>query len=173
MGYSFGERLSKDFSRLFSESSFLCCTCDTCNINLWCLLFYMYSLNVSWDGKIALIADVWMSSWHSLFRTRLSRITAYLGVENWSMPKHENLTTGKKNYCGKEEKLLLRSNFFSFPQYFQHISNFKSPITYPFDKCGCSIYVFLNSANLICRSTDISKYFREYLGILNNESRLY
>ena len=45
------------------------------------------------------------------------------------MPKHENLTTYKK-YYGKEEKLLLRSNFSSFPQYFQYISNFKSPITH-------------------------------------------
>ena len=26
-------------------------------------------------------------------------------------------------YCGKEEKLLLRSNFSSFPQYFQLVSN--------------------------------------------------
>ena len=32
---------------------------------------------------------------------------------------------------------------------------------------------FLNSANLICRGTDISKYFRESLGIRDNESRLY
>ena len=31
----------------------------------------------------------------------------------------------------------------------------------------------LNSANLICRGTDISKYFRESLGIRDNESRLY
>ena len=45
----------------------------------------------------------------------------------WSLPKHENLTTSKK-YCGNEEQLLLRSNFPSFPQYFQYISNFKSPI---------------------------------------------
>ena len=42
----------------------------------------------------------------------------------WSLPKHENLSTGKKN-CGKEEKLL---NFSSFPQYFQYISNLKRPI---------------------------------------------
>ena len=35
----------------------------------------------------------------------------------WSLLKHGNLTTGNK-YCGKEEKLLLRSNFSSFPQYF-------------------------------------------------------
>ena len=53
-------------------------------------------------------------------RPRLPRITAYLKVKIWSLPKHENLTTGKK-YCGKEEKLLLRSS--SFPQYFfQYIS---------------------------------------------------
>ena len=69
--------------------------------------------------------------------------------------------------------MLLRSNFSSFPQYFQHISNFKCPITYTFVKCGCSIYFFLKSANLICRSTDISKYFRESFGIRDNESRLY
>ena len=90
----------------------------------------------------------------------------------WSPPKHENLTTGKK-YCGKEEKLLLRSNFSSFPQYFQYISNFMSPITYIFVKCSYTNYFFLSSANLICRSTDISKYFREFLGIRDNESRLY
>ena len=90
----------------------------------------------------------------------------------WSLPKHENLTTGKK-YCGKEEKLLLRSNFSSFSQYFQYISNFMSPITYKFVKCSYTNYFFLNSANLICRSTDISKYFRESLGIRDNESRLY
>ena len=88
------------------------------------------------------------------------------------LPKHEHLTTGKK-YCGKEEKLLLRSNFSSFPQYFQYISNFRNPITYIFVKCGCSNNFFLNSANLICRGTDISKYLIESLGIRDNESRLY
>ena len=62
-----------------------------------------------------------MYSWLSLSRPRLSRITAYLEVKIWSLPKHENLTTCKK-YCGKEEKLLLRSNFSSLPQYFQNIS---------------------------------------------------
>ena len=74
-------------------------------------------------------------SWLSLSRPRLSRITAYLEVKIWSLPKHENLITDGK-YCRKEEKLLLRSNFSSFQQYFQYISNFKSPITYQFVKCG-------------------------------------
>ena len=35
------------------------------------------------------------------------------------------------------------------------------------------VIFFLNSANLICRGTDISKYFRDSLGIRDNESRLY
>ena len=113
-------------------------------------------------------------SWLSLSRPRLSRITDYLEVKIWSLLKRVNLTTGKK-YCGKEEKLLFRSNFTSFPQYVQYISNFKSPNTYIFvtSKCDCANYFFLNSANLICRGTNISKYFRESLGIWDNESRLY
>ena len=32
---------------------------------------------------------------------------------------------------------------------------------------------FLSSANLICRSMDMSKYFRESLRIRDNESQLY
>ena len=108
----------------------------------------------------------------SLSQPPLSRITAYLEVEIWSLPKHENLITGKK-ILWKRGEIAPKSNFSSFPQYFQYISNFKSPITHIFVKCGCSNYFFLNSANLICRGTDISKYFRESLGIRDNESRLY
>ena len=40
-------------------------------------------------------------------------------------------------------------------------------------KFGCSIGIFLNSATLICRSTDISKCFRGSLRLRDNESRLY
>ena len=79
--------------------------------------------------------ELFIYSWLSLSRPRLSQITAYLEVKIWSLPKHENLITDGK-YCRKEEKLLLRSNFSSFQQYFQYISNFKSPITYQFVKCG-------------------------------------
>ena len=42
--------------------------------------------------------------------------------------------------------------------FFLYISNFSSQITYPFVNCGCSNFFFLNSANLICRDMDISKY---------------
>ena len=37
----------------------------------------------------------------------------------------------------------------------------------------CSIGIFLNYANLICRSTDISRCFRGSLRLRDNESRLY
>ena len=40
-------------------------------------------------------------------------------------------------------------------------------------KFGCLIGIFLSSAHLICRSTDISKYFRGSLRHRDNESRLY
>ena len=40
-------------------------------------------------------------------------------------------------------------------------------------KFVCSFGIFLNSANLICRSTDISKCFRGSLRLRDNESRLY
>ena len=100
----------------------------------------------------------------SLSRPSLSRITIYLEVKIWSLPKYEHLTTGKKI-------LWKRGEISSFPQYFQYIS--KSPVTYIFVKCGCSNNFFLNSANLICRGTDILKYLIESLGIRDNESRLY
>ena len=97
------------------------------------LLPYLTKYTGPFESEIA--KGVCIYSRLSLSRPRLSRITAYLEVKIWSLPIHENLTTDGK-YCRKEEKLLLRSNFSSFPQYFQYISNFKSPITYQFVKCG-------------------------------------
>ena len=40
-------------------------------------------------------------------------------------------------------------------------------------KFGCSNCFFLNTTNLICRSTDISKCFRGSLWFRDNESRLF
>ena len=40
-------------------------------------------------------------------------------------------------------------------------------------KFGCSIGIFLKSAKLICRSTDISNCFRGSLRLRDNESQLY
>ena len=89
----------------------------------------------------------------SLFRLRLSRITAYLEEKIWSLFKHRNLTSGNKIlWIGGAISLLPTSL-----------------ITYSFGKVG----IFLNSENLICRSTDTSKYFRGSLQLRDNESRLY
>ena len=46
-------------------------------------------------------------------------------------------------------------------------------MTYSLVNCGCSIYFFLYSANLICLCTDILKYFRKSLGLRDNKSRMY
>ena len=40
-------------------------------------------------------------------------------------------------------------------------------------KFGCLFGIFLNSVNLICRSTDISKCFRGSPRLRDNESQLY
>ena len=77
-------------------------------------------------------------------------------------------------YCGKEEKLLLRSNFSSFPQYFQYISTFRVKLhIHLLNVVVRYMFFFLTSATLICRGTDIFKCFRESLGIRENETRLY
>ena len=109
--------------------------------------------------------------WLSLSRPRLSRITANLEAKIWSLLKHENLEKGIK-YCGKEEKLLLRRNFSSFPQYFQYISNLGVEL---------HIHLFNMVGRLIASSilqfgyveVWISRSISQSLGIRDNESRLY
>ena len=95
---------------------------------------------------------------------------AYFEVKIWSLPRHENLTTDKR-YFGKEEKLLLRSNFLLFSPIFSITSRVQLHIYLL--NVVVRIIFFLNSANLICRGTDIWKYFRESLGIRDYESWLY
>ena len=83
----------------------------------WCIQMSQRS----WSDCAALVAnlDLYCSnlqltlviSTSLISNNRLSR------SENLVLLKHENLTTVKK-YFGKEEKLLLRSNFSSFPKYF-------------------------------------------------------
>ena len=107
-----------------------------------------------------------------LSRPRLSRITAYLEVKIWSLFKHENLTTGnkilwKRGEIAPKEQFLLFSTIFSIYFQLQESNYIYICKMWLFD------LFFHNSANLICRSTNISKYFRESLGIRDNESRLY
>ena len=73
--------------------------------------------------------------------------------------KAGNLTTGNKilwkrgEIAPVEEQFLLFSTIFSIYIYFQ--------ITCSFLKCGYSIDLFLSSANLICRGTDIEVFQEE------------
>ena len=94
---------------------------------------------------------------------------AYLEVKIWSLPKHETLTTGKK--IVEKRRNCSFSPIFSVYLELQESSYIYN--VFVFVKCGCLNYFFLNSANLICRGMDILKYFREFLGIRDNESRLY
>ena len=66
------------------------------------------------------------------------------------------------------------SNFSSFPHYFIYIfltSGVKLHIHLL--NVVVRFIVFLTLSTLICRGTDISKYFSESLGIRDDESRLY
>ena len=70
--------------------------------------------------------------------------------------------------------MLLRSNFSSFPHYFIYIfltSGVKLHIHLL--NVVVQFIVFLPRLTLICRGTDISKCFIEFLGFRDNESRLY
>ena len=120
---------------------------------------YSDALNLHYM-KVQLVLSMRKYSRLSLSRPRLSRITAYLEVKILSLFKHGNLI-----------------NCSSFPQYYQYISNFRSQTTYSFVNCGCSIYCFLqfrksDMSRYGYRGMDISKCFRESLGLRGNESRL-
>ena len=70
----------------------------------------------------------------------------YLEVKISSLFVHENVTTGNKIFWKKTEKLLLRRNFFSFPQYFRSQLHIHL-------KCSCLNYFFPH----FCKS-DLSRY---------------
>ena len=66
----------------------------------------------------------------------------------------------------------------------EHFSSFQHYFLYIFLTSGVKLHihllnvivqfvVFLTLSTLICRGTDISKYFSESLGIRDSESRLY
>ena len=74
----------------------------------------------------------------------------------------------KRGEIAPKEQFLLISTIFSVYLYFQESNYIFICEMWLFD-----LSFFLNSANLICRDTDISKYFRESLGLRDNESRLY
>ena len=89
-------------------------------------------------------------------------------ISNYHLSRSENLAPvlSQRSTNRQQNIVAKRSNFSSFPQYFQFISYLGSQITYSLVlKVVVRLNVFLSSANLICRSTDISKCFIESLRI--------
>ena len=74
----------------------------------------------------------------------------------------------KRGEIAPKEQFLLFSTIFSVYLYFQ-----ESNYIFICEMCLSDFSFFLNSANLIYRDTDISKYFRESIGLRDNESRPY
>ena len=74
----------------------------------------------------------------------------------------------KRGEIAPKEQFLLFSTILSVYLYFQ-----ESNYIFICEMWLFELFVFLKSANLICRDTDISKYFRESLRLRDNESRLY
>ena len=71
----------------------------------------------------------------------------------------------KRGEIAPKEQFLLFSTLF-----YKYISNFRSQITIHLLNVVVQFIVFLTISTLICRGTDISKYFSESLGIQDNES---
>ena len=104
----------------------------------------------------------------SLSRTRLSRITAYLeGSENLVSVLTQRSTKRHQNIVEKRRNSPLFHNIFNISLTWE--SNYILILL----KSVVRLIVFLSSAKLICRSTDISKCFIEVLGFRDNESGLY
>ena len=74
----------------------------------------------------------------------------------------------KRGEIAPKKQFLLFSTIFSAYLYFQ-----ESNYIFICEMWLFNLSFFLNSANLICQDTDISKYSREYLGLRDNESRLH
>ena len=115
-----------------------------------------------------------------------SWVTAF-EVKIWSLFNKENLTTGSK-ILWKRREIVPWEQFllFSTIHCIFNISLTRSQITYSFMKWSCSIYFFLNPANLIClglwgwgvgaRGVFVGgggEFFRESLGHRDNKSRRY
>ena len=74
----------------------------------------------------------------------------------------------KRGEIAPKEQFLLFSTIFSVYLYFQESNYIFICEIWLFD-----LSFFLNYAILICRDTDILKYFRESVGLRDNESQLY
>ena len=102
-----------------------------------------------------------------ILNNRLSRGENLVPALTWKSNNRQQNIVDKRRNCSSGAISSLSHNIFNI--------NFNqlSLITYSFVKFGCAICIFLNPENLICRTTDISKYFRGSLQLRDNESLLY
>ena len=100
-----------------------------------------------------------------------SRITAYLEVKSRPCFQHGNLIIGKKVMWKRAEIAPKEAMSPLFRNILLYIFNSRSQITYSFVKCGWLIY-FSQFCKLDMSRYGYLEYFKESLGIRDNESRL-
>ena len=113
------------------------------------------------------IQSTLVSSTLLISNNRLSRSKILVPVLTWKSKKKVT------KYCGKEEKLLLRAISPLFHNIFNRALTSGVKLHIHLLNVVVRFIVFLTSATLIFRGTDISKYYRESLGLRDNESLLY
>ena len=112
-------------------------------------------------GYFSYISDICSSAcFHAKIQSNL--IISNSHISNYRLSRSENLVpvltwNYDNRFFRKEEKMLLTSGV----KLHIHLLN-----------VVVQFIVFLTLSTLICRGTDISKYFSKSLGIRNNESRL-
>ena len=102
-------------------------------------------------------------------------------ISNIRLSRSENLvpvltqssTNRQQNIVEKRRNCSLGAISPLFHNIFNISLTYESNYIFILLKVVVRLIVFLSSANLICRSTDISKCFIESLGFQDNESRLY
>ena len=85
----------------------------------------------------------------------------------------QRFTNKQQNIVEKRRNCSLGAISPLFHNIFNISPTWESNLRFILLKVVVCLIVFLSSANLICRSTDISKCFIESLGFRDNESRLY
>ena len=96
-------------------------------------------------------------------------------ISNNRLPRSENLVPVLTWKCkNRYQNIVEKSNFSSFTTIFStYLLSSGVKLHIHLLNVVVRFIVFLNSANLICRGSDISKYSRKSLGLRDNESRLY
>ena len=148
-----------------SSLIWVCTVCSDLSVPIFKIITVMLKLAISGkDGIIGVIHSTLVISTSIISNNRLSRRENLILVLTQKSQIRNKILWIRGKIAPKEQFLPFSTKFSIY------ISNLKRQITYLFVKFGCSICIFLNSAKLICRSTDISKCFRGSLRLRDNKS---